>query len=194
MDAARALAQVFHNHNVHLVYGGGTNGIMGEVARSLVKLSGPGAVHGIIPEALVRWEQKDAPENEHGMIDENIYGQMTIVPDMHTRKKLMARAVLNGGVGSGFVALSGGYGTLEELMEIVTWNQLGIHKSGICVYNVEGYWDGLLAWVKGAVKAGFVSEANSNIFVDVTTAEEVVTSLRDYRLAKGRFDAHWDKI
>ena len=118
---------------------------MGELARTLVSLSGPSAVHGIIPAALMRYEQSDpnAPSAEPS-IDEAIYGRTTVVKDMHTRKAMMAAEVGKGGPGSGFVALSGGFGTLEELMEIATWNQLGIHGRGVCVFNVEGYWDGLL--------------------------------------------------
>jgi uncharacterized protein (TIGR00730 family) len=130
--AARSLAQIMHEQNIHLVYGGGTVGLMGELARSLVSLSGPSAVHGIIPAALVSMErQGKAP-------DESVYGRTTVVADMHTRKRMMAQEVVNGGPGGGFVALPGGYGTLEELMEAVTWNQLGIHDRGICIFNVDG--------------------------------------------------------
>lgn len=69
---------------------------------------------------------------------------------------MMAQEVLAGAPGSGFIALSGGYGTLEELMEVVTWNQLGIHNRGVVVFNVEGYWDGLLQWIRNSVETGFV--------------------------------------
>lgn len=113
---------------------------MGELAKTLVSLSGPSAVHGIIPEALLRYERNHTegkPISE--TIDENTFGRTTVVADMHTRKHMMAQEVINGGEGGGFVALSGGYGTLEELMEVVTWNQLGIHARGVVVYNVEGY-------------------------------------------------------
>jgi len=132
LAAARSLAHAMHDNNVHLVYGGGTVGIMGELARTLVSLSGSSAVHGIIPTALVSLERQGrAP-------DESIYGRTTIVPDMHTRKRMMAQEVVDGGPGGGFVALPGGFGTMEELMEAVTWNQLGIHDRGICIFNVEG--------------------------------------------------------
>lgn len=112
---------------------------MGELARTLVSLSGPDAVHGVIPAALMEFEQAGRPnisggtdgggaekagEKEGGgegganAIDEKIYGRTTVVKDMHTRKQLMAREVIEGGPGGGFVALSGGYGTLEEVMEV----------------------------------------------------------------------------
>lgn len=101
---------------MRLVYGGGTNELMGEVARALVALSGPDAVHGIIPEPLL-------PEKSgKSVIDESVYGKTTVVKSMHERKKAMWLEVLRGGHGGGFVALSGGYGTFEELMEVATWN------------------------------------------------------------------------
>jgi len=103
----------------------------------------------------------------------------------------MAKEVIEGGKGSGFVALSGGYGTLEELMEMVTWNQLGIHDRGIVVFNVEGYWDGLMKWVDGAVGAGFVSEGSSGIVKNARDAEEVVELLRNYTNVAGRFKLSW---
>ncbi len=160
---------------------------MGEIAKTLVSLSGPGAVHGIIPEALITWEQ----ELSGAMIDEQIYGGSTVVADMHTRKRLMAKRVIEGGPGSGFVALSGGYGTLEELMEIITWNQLGIHSRGIVLFNVEGYYDGLIQWVETAVSSGFISPGNAGILVEALAADEVVTQLREYRVAEGRFNLDW---
>lgn len=103
----------------------------------------------------------------------------------------MADMVERGGPGSGFIALSGGYGTLEELMEVVTWNQLGIHDRGICAYNVEGYWDDILSWVGKAVGAGFVQKGNRHILVEGKNAEECVKKLRDYRLTDGRLDLDW---
>ncbi|MCJ1307649.1 hypothetical protein MMC25_001296 [Agyrium rufum] len=230
LAAARSLAQTFHKHGITLVYGGGTVGLMGELARHLVSLSGPDSVHGIIPRALVKYEQQgrgkpppppvvdaennntksDKRETDTGVgsraavaaastttsysdsgIDEQIYGRTTIVSDMHTRKNAMAQLVLNGGPGSGFVGLSGGYGTLEELFEITTWNQLGIHDKGVVVFNVEGYYDGILAWVRNAVEAGFVGEGNRGIMVEAREAEEVVRALREYKAAEGRFKLEW---
>jgi len=114
-----------------------------------------------------------------------------VVKDMHQRKQMMAREVMHSGVGGGFVALSGGYGTLEELMEVVTWNQLGIHARGIVIYNVEGYWDGLLQWITKSIEQGFVAQTNANIMVEATTSEDVVKRLRDYRNAEGRFNLNW---
>lgn len=196
---------------------------MGELARRLVELSGPQAVHGIIPHALVKVEEghknnsnSDAdvngggsasaaqgeeegggkaaervvvPTDEKRVSEE--YGVMTLVPDMHTRKRLMAKEVINGGPGSGFVVLPGGFGTLEEAMEMTTWNQLGIHQRGIVLLNVEGYYDGVLQWVKKSVQEGFVSEANQSILVECKETEEILGVLDGYRLSEGRYKLDW---
>ena len=167
---------------------------MGEVSRKLVSLSGPAAVHGIIPFALIETEQQgDAAKamDPKEIVDESIYGRTTIVKDMHSRKELMAQDVLDAGPGSGFVALSGGYGTLEELMEIVTWNQLGIHNRPVVLFNVEGYWDGLLQWVQTATETGFIRPGNANIIVEAKTAEEVVECLKNYKPAGDRLNLNW---
>jgi hypothetical protein len=178
-----------HANKIHLVYGGGTVGIMGEIANTLVSLSGPDSVHGIIPEPLVKYEQDRNGSGNAG----NAFGRTTVVPDMHTRKQLMAKEVMEGGPGSGFVALSGGYGTLEELMEVITWNQLGIHGRGVVVYNVDGYYDGLIEWVRTAVSSGFIAPGNAGILVEALDAEEVVRELREYRVAEGRFQLDWSQ-
>lgn len=169
---------------------------MGEVARTLVSLSGPASVEGVIPAPLLAYERNDAATNGKPQppppIDQNTYGHTTVVPDMHTRKRLMAAHVASGATGSGFVALSGGYGTLEELMEMTTWNQLGIHKLPIVLYSVEDYWAGLLAWVQKSVDEGFVGEKNRGIIAEGKSAEEVVRRLREYEVAEGRFQLSWE--
>lgn len=197
MEMARELATVMAANNIKLVYGGGTVGLMGEVARTLVSLSGPTSVHGVIPQPLVKYERgpESTAASTHGTNDDlpaySTYGKTTVVKDMHTRKQMMAQEVLSGGPGSGFVALSGGYGTLEELMEVVTWNQLGIHNRGVVVLNVEGYWDGLLKWVRESVEAGFVGVGSKGIIKEARTGQEVVDALRDYKNADGRFKLTW---
>ncbi|KAH7117640.1 hypothetical protein B0J11DRAFT_468066 [Dendryphion nanum] len=192
LEAARSLARLLHENNINLVYGGGTIGLMGEVARTLVSLSGPDSVHGIIPEPLVQYEQQRNPlsAQEH---ESQTYGRVTIVKDMHTRKHQMAQEVIAGGPGGGFVALSGGYGTLEELMEVTTWNQLGIHSMPVVVYNVEGYWNGLIDWVNESVRSGFVGETNKGIIVEAKSAEDVMDKLKSYKNVEGRFGLTWDQ-
>lgn len=219
MKTARALAYEFHKHNIQLVYGGGTVGLMGEIARTLVSLSGPESVHGIIPKALVRIEPgydqskegteqqqqeqskamqggKDtertiSDEDKATLLQEKVFGVTTIVPDMHTRKRLMATKVMEGGPGSGFVTLAGGFGTIEEVMEMTTWNQLGIHKRGIVLMNVNGYWDGLLAWVKNAVENGYIGTANADILVSAKDVSDVWPLLTSYKVSAGQMKLNW---
>lgn len=222
-ESARTLARSLHKSNISLVYGGGTRGIMGELSRTLVSLSGPESVHGIIPRALIRIDPKyeqnakqadlnsnpGSKEAERGMsadelqkidsgehaslLQKSEYGLTTVVSDMHTRKRTMAQMVIEGGPGSGFVALAGGYGTIEEVMEMVTWNQLGIHKMPIVLVNIDGYWDGLLQWVRNSVKEGYVGESNAGILVEVKSADEVLDALNEYRVAQGRYNLDWSQ-
>lgn len=179
------------------VYGGGTVGLMGEVAKTLCELKGPDAVHGIIPEALVKWERDGtyATVNAEGRYvpDETKYGRTTVVPDMHTRKKLMAEEVFAGGPGSGFVGLPGGFGTMEELFEVITWNQLGIHANGIVLLNISGFWRGMLDMIDTAVDQGFIRDANKDIVVAAKTADEAITALRDYKVSSAIYGLEWGK-
>lgn len=204
-------------------------GVMGEVAKTFVQLSGPEYVHGIIPRALIRTEKDGTlrngeahsdtdspaqkPRVERSMSYEELeqlqsreehdpdkkivpflqFGETTIVPDMHTRKRMMAQEVEAGGPGSGFVALAGGYGTLEEVMEMVTWNQLGIHQLPIVLVNIDGYWDGLLSWVRNSIREGFVGESNADILVEVKRTEDVAEALKGYKVAQGRFKLDWSR-
>lgn len=189
---------------------------MGEIARTLVSLSGPNAVHGIIPRALVSVEpgyksknQEKTPSTSSAastaggggkeaerVVDDSgasssEFGLTTIVADMHTRKRTMAQKVKEGGPGSGFVALAGGFGTIEEVMEMTTWNQLGIHHLGVVLLNVAGYWDGLLEWVKNSVREGYVSKENGGILVEAKTVEEVWPKLVQYQVSEGRYQLNW---
>lgn len=212
LEAARALAYEFHKNNVQLVYGGGTTGLMGEIAKTLVSLSGPKAVHGVIPRALVKvaarnsaGEDETASDTTGGKaaervvselldgneIPESKFGLTTIVPDMHTRKRLMATKVLEGGPGSGFVSLAGGYGTIEEVMEMTTWNQLGIHRVGVVLLNINGYWDGVLAWVRTAVQEGFISGENGSILTEAHDVKDVWPKLVEYQCSPDRYQLNW---
>lgn len=189
----------------HPVYGGGTIGLMGEIAKTLVALSGPDSVHGIIPEPLVRYErdptytstaastETTTKNSTQGLAipEESVFGRTTIVPDMHTRKKLMAQEVGAGGPGSGFIALPGGFGTMEELLEICTWNQLGIQSRGICVLNVNGFYDGLLEWIAKSVAEGFIRPGNDEILVSAATPAEAVLALAEYKVSSSVLKLKW---
>jgi uncharacterized protein (TIGR00730 family) len=140
-DAARALAAELVRRRLDLVYGGGSVGLMGVVADAV--LAAGGRAIGVIPRPLATKELLHA-----GLTETHL------VASMHERKALMAE------LAGGFVALPGGLGTLEELLEILTWSQLGIHQKPIGVLNVGGYWDGFAALLDRAVDEGFVSPEN----------------------------------
>ena len=143
---AKALARELAARGIGVVFGGGSVGLMGVLADHA--LAAGGQVTGVIPHGLA------ARELAHrGVAD------MRVVPTMHARKALMAD------LADAFVALPGGLGTFEELLEIATWGQLGIHRKPVGILNVAGYYDPLVALLGHAADAGFVSEPNRGLFV-----------------------------
>ncbi|KAJ0328645.1 hypothetical protein COL5a_004961 [Colletotrichum fioriniae] len=182
-----------------MIYGGGTVGLMGEVAKTLVSLSGPDSVHGIIPEALVKFERDDTYNSvtlgNMPIPEEATYGRTTIVKDMHTRKRMMAEEVIAGGPGSGFIALAGGYGTIEEILEVATWVQLGIHQRGVCLLNINGFWDGVLGWILRAAEEKFIQPANAGIVVEASTPPaEAIDKLAAYEVPDSILHLEWDRV
>jgi len=142
--AALELGRVLAARRVGLVYGGARVGLMGIVADAV--LAAGGEVTGVIPEALV------AREIAHdGLTD------LRIVSSMHERKTTMAD------LAEGFVALPGGWGTWEELFEMVTWAQLGLHRKPCGLLNARGYFDPLLAFISHAVEEGFVRHEHAGM-------------------------------
>jgi len=147
-EAAEQLGEELCARGYDLVYGGGRVGLMGAVADSV--LANGGQVIGIIPEALAE------KEVAHQGLTE-----LRIVASMHERKAMMAE------LSSAFIALPGGLGTLEELFEVLTWMQLGIHTKPGGLVNVEGYFNGLLEFISHAVAERFLlSDHQSMILVD----------------------------
>jgi uncharacterized protein (TIGR00730 family) len=144
--AARALGRALATRGIGLVYGGGGVGLMGELANAT--LAAGGAVVGVIPAALAERElaHPDVPD-------------MRIVPDMHSRKALMAD------LSDAILALPGGFGTFDELLETLTWAQLGLHSKPVGLANVGGYFDPFLAMVSHAVEEGFVAPHDQKLLV-----------------------------
>ncbi len=140
-DAARAFGTALAGRGLGLVYGGGRVGLMGAVADAA--LAGGGEVIGVIPQELVDRELA------HGGLTE-----LHVVGSLHERKALMAE------LADGFVALPGGFGTLDELLEQLTWSQLGLHAKPVGLYDVEDYWRPLIALARHATEEGFVREAD----------------------------------
>ena len=161
VEAAQALGRIFAENHIRLVYGGGSVGLMGAIAKSALEHGG--AVTGIIPDFL------RARENALTRVQE-----MIVTPDMHERKRLMFER------SDAFVALPGGVGTLEELVEIMTWQQLGCHAKPILLANIDGFWEPLLALLAHMRSAQII---RPNLEIDVLKAERVEDILPRLRAA-----------
>jgi uncharacterized protein (TIGR00730 family) len=145
-EAAVALADVLVRHDLELVYGGADKGIMGVLANAV--LDRGGQVHGVIPQMLV-----DKEIAHQGLTELHVVGSM------HARKMTMAA------LADGFIALPGGFGTLEEIIEIVTWGQLRFHDKPCGLLNVNGYFDHLLAYLDHARDEGFLRRENRDMLL-----------------------------
>ncbi|KAF2931885.1 probable cytokinin riboside 5'-monophosphate phosphoribohydrolase LOGL7 [Oryza sativa Japonica Group] len=159
-DAALDLGHELVRRGVDLVYGGGSIGLMGLIARTV--LDGGRRVVGVIPRALMAVE-----------ISGESVGEVIVVQDMHERKAEMARR------SKAFIALPGGYGTMEELLEMITWCQLGIHDKPVGLLNVDGYYDPLLALFDKGEAEGFINSDCRQIFVSAPTASELLTKMEE---------------
>jgi len=144
--------------NLKLIYGGGSTGLMGIVADAV--LAGEGAVMGVIPEVLVEWE------HQHKGLTE-----LAIVPDMHIRKKMMYDRC------DAAIVLPGGFGTLDELFEMVTWNQLKIHNKKIYILNSGGFYHHLLYHMRHLEKEGFLYDPLEETMIFCETPVEVFNRL-----------------
>jgi uncharacterized protein (TIGR00730 family) len=144
--AAASLGRVLADRGIRLVYGGGQVGLMGVLADAVLERGGE--VHGVITEALV------AKEVSHRGL-----ARMQVVGTMHERKAAMADAA------AAFIMLPGGFGTLDEFFEVLTWTQLGIHAKPCGILDVAGFFDPLRALVDGAVAAGFVHPAHRDMIL-----------------------------
>jgi uncharacterized protein (TIGR00730 family) len=156
--AAQGLAGVLARRGLGLVYGGGNVGLMGTLADSMLQAGGE--VIGVIPQHLV------AKEVAHRGVT-----KLHIVDTMHQRKAMMNE------MSDAFIALPGGFGTLEEFFEILTWSQLGILRKPSGLLNVSGYYDDLLAMMDHAVAEGFLLPANRKLVIADTDADVLVQRL-----------------
>jgi len=157
-DAARALGAALARRGLGLVYGGGSIGLMGVLADAV--LGGGGTVIGVIPRGLY------SAEIAHAELSE-----LRVVSSMHERKEVMAA------LADGFVALPGGLGTFEELLEMLTWLQLGIHRKPVALLDVDGYWRGLRELLADAVAGGFVEPARAAMLLADTDVEVLLDRL-----------------
>ncbi|XP_022959775.1 probable cytokinin riboside 5'-monophosphate phosphoribohydrolase LOGL10 isoform X4 [Cucurbita moschata] len=157
-EATIELGKILVQRKIDLVYGGGSVGLMGLISQTV--FSGGCHVLGVIPKALQIHE-----------ISGETAGEVKTVADMHQRKSEMAKHA------DAFVALPGGYGTMEELLEMITWAQLGIHDKPVGLLNVDGYYDSLLALFDKGVEEGFIDNAARKIVVIANTAEELIQTM-----------------
>ncbi|KAG0486590.1 hypothetical protein HPP92_008685 [Vanilla planifolia] len=167
-DAAIDLGNELVRRKVGLVYGGGSVGLMGLVSKA-VHMAG-GSVIGIIPWTLMS-EEVGRAELYDGQVTGESVGEVRAVANMHERKAEMAR------LSDAFIALPGGYGTLEELLEVITWAQLGIHTKPVGLLNVEGYYNSLLDFVDRAVDEGFIKPIDRRIIVSASNAQDLLQKL-----------------
>ncbi|KAI5586192.1 hypothetical protein POPTR_006G226100v4 [Populus trichocarpa] len=160
-DAAIELGDELVKRKIELVYGGGSVGLMGLISQKVY--DGGCHVLGVIPKALMPLE-----------ISGQTVGEVRTVVDMHERKAVMAKE------SDAFIALPGGYGTMEELLEMITWSQLGIHKKPVGLLNVDGYYNCLLALFDNGVEQGFIKPGARDIVVSAPTAKELMEKMELY--------------
>jgi uncharacterized protein (TIGR00730 family) len=157
-EAARALGELLAARDLGLVYGGARVGLMGAVADAA--LAAGGEVLGVIPRGLVRRELAHVALTD-----------LEVVDTLGERKARMVER------SDAFVALPGGFGTLDELFEVVTWSQLGLHGKPAGLLDVGGYWQGLVAWIETAVAAGFVPAQHAGMILRDNDAGRLLDAL-----------------
>jgi uncharacterized protein (TIGR00730 family) len=157
--AAQKFGRLLAENKIGLVYGGGSLGLMGAVAKAV--LDGGGRVTGIIPEFL---QSRERPKE--------LSQELIVTRDMHERKQTMFERA------DAFVALPGGIGTLEELVEQMTWAQLGRHRKPILIANIEGFWDPLCALLDHMAAMAFIREELAVNLIVVREVDEIIPRLR----------------
>jgi hypothetical protein len=166
VDSARAFGALLAQRRIGIVYGGGRVGLMGAVADGA--LAAGGEVIGVIPRAMVEAERAHAGVTK-----------LHIVTTMHERKAMMAD------LADGFVALPGGYGTLDELFEIITWAQLALHTKPVGLLNQAGFYDGLLAFLDHVVACGFIQPRFRSLVFSHADPAALLASMAEHRPVPG---------
>jgi uncharacterized protein (TIGR00730 family) len=161
VEAGRVLGKALAAHNIRLVYGGGTKGVMGAVAEGAA--AGGGKILGIIPKFLMR---KEAPDTHNAA-----KAEIVVTETMHQRKHLMFEQ------SDAFVALPGGIGTIEEIIEMMTWGQLGHHSKPLVFANILGFWDPMRVMLEQIKGQGFLHSAHNIRMLTIERAEDIVPQL-----------------
>ena len=165
-DAARDLAAVLVRHEIELVYGGADKGIMGVIADEVLRLGGQ--VHGVIPQMLI-----DKELAHQGLTE------LHVVSSMHARKSMMAA------LSDGFIAMPGGFGTLEEIIEIITWGQLRFQDKPCGLLNIDGYFDHLLSYLDHASAEGFLRGEKRRMLLSDRDAAGLIQQFDRYTAPHG---------
>jgi len=160
-SAIAALAQVFADQQIRLVYGGGSVGVMGIIADDVLERKG--LVTGVIPQFLLDLE-----------VGHKEVTELIVTENMHQRKQKMAD------LADGFIILPGGFGTLEEFFEVLTWLQLGLHNKAIGVLNIGGYYDHLFAQLDVMVEHRFLKQHNRELVIDSADPAELVEKMKAF--------------
>ncbi len=160
--AAQELGRLFSERNITLVYGAAKIGVMGTIAESV--LQSKGTVVGVIPQFLKKKEVVHLGLTE-----------LITTDNMHERKLIMQD------ISDGFITLPGGFGTLEELFELITWLQLGLHTKPIALLNVNGFYDDLLKLLETMVRNGFLKMENYELLLVDTSIENLLQKMEDFR-------------
>lgn len=160
-DQAKHVGYTFAQHNVQLVYGGGRAGLMGVVANAVLEKGGE--VVGVIPHFL------NSKEREHRGVT-----KLIVVDSMHERKRIMNEYA------EGVIALPGGFGTLEELFEMITWAQLGLHAKPVGLLNINGFYDHLIKFMDHMVHEGLLKQENRDMLLISDTIEELLDEMENY--------------
>jgi uncharacterized protein (TIGR00730 family) len=160
-EQATLLGQTLAKRNIQLIYGGANVGLMGAVADGA--LSSGGKVIGVLPHFL------QSKEIAHQQLTE-----LVLVETMHERKTKMNELC------NGVIVLPGGYGTLEEFFEMITWAQLGLHKKPIAILNIDGFYDDLINLVKTMVDKGFLKQINRDMLLISDTIDELLEMMSNY--------------
>ncbi len=160
MAMAKQLGELLVENNLELVYGGAGVGLMGQVADAVVDAGG--VAIGVIPQSL-------AEKVPHSHLSE-----LHVVDSMHERKQMMFD------LSDAFIALPGGYGTLDEIFELLTWAQLGFHNKPCGLLNVDGYFDLLLNYIENVVLKGFIRQEHHHILLNSDAPETLLTMFQTY--------------
>ncbi len=165
LEKAVALAQNIAEHGFGLVYGGASIGLMGQVADAVIQHGGEAV--GVIPEFMLDYE-----------IAHHNLTELHVVRTMHERKAMMAERA------SAFIALPGGLGTFEEILEIATWGQLNQHQKPMMLYNVNGFYDALIAQLDHAVQEGFLPPQHRAKLIVCNSSKQILNALKNLNCPK----------